>query len=247
MSLPLVEFSIASFVIFQTLTILVLSVLLARDRWLVHRMHRSVRKWYQQQSALLAHEADAVRDSSCQELLALRRSLELAAINHSSRHPEQYQTWIHQLESLQTSLNGLVDCLVPPFVEESLPLAIAAHLRQLKSRKQGFEFTIEHLVHWELNDPLYINKAVLAFFQALDSDIDAEHGIAAIELAFNGAKSPKSVQIRLQCRGSDSSMMYQRIQDLCQMVVFLSPIEYCLGIEGKTLALEFRWSTVQKV
>ena len=247
MSLSLVEFSIASLVIFQTLTILVLSVLLARDRWLVHRMHRAVRNWYQQQSALLAHEADSVRDSSFQELFALRRSLELAAINHSGRHPEQYQTWIHQLESLQASLSGLMDRLVPPFVEESLPLAVAAHLRRLKQHDELFQFTIEHPENWELNDPLHINKAILAFFQGLDSDIGSENGIASMNLAFNRTKSQKLVQIQMQCRESDTAMMCQKIHDLCRMIVFLSPIDYYLNSEESTLSLEFRWSTVQKV
>ncbi|MEO1297840.1 MAG: hypothetical protein AAFW75_19070 [Cyanobacteria bacterium J06636_16] len=208
-------------------------------------MHKTVRKWYQQQSALLAHEADSVRNSSLQQLFALRRSLELAAIAPHDHAPEQYQTWIQQLESLQASLNGFMDRLIPPFAEESLPLAIAAHLKASTGDDKGFQFVIQRTEDWGISDPLHINKAILAFFQGLDSDIGAAGRVASMHLAFSRTKSHKHVLITLRCACKDTATLQTKIHDLCRMVVFLSPIDYHLALEGRNLSLSFRWSTVE--
>ncbi|MEO0986133.1 MAG: hypothetical protein AAFY20_11355 [Cyanobacteria bacterium J06639_14] len=232
--------------IFQTLTILVLSLLLARHRWQGNRMHRAVREWYQQQSVLLAHEADSVRDSSLQELFALRRSLELAASNQPEGSSADYQVWIRQLEGLQTSLNRFIDRLLPPFAEESLPLAVAAHLRKFKHPEKEFEFSIESAKDWDLDDPLHINKAILAFFQGLDSSFGGANGITTIDLAFDRVKDRKQVLVKLQCLNVHTERLHQKVQDLCQMVVFLSPIEYQLISDEQSLSLAFRWSTLEK-
>ena len=211
-----------------------------------HRMHRVARQWYRQQSALLAHEAGSVRDSSLQELFALRRSLELAVIAPYSHAPDQYQTWLQQLESLQASLNRFMDRLIPPFAEESLPLAIAAHLKTPSQSTQGFQFSIKRAENWGISDPLHINKAILAFFQGLDSDLGSAGNITSMHLDFSRTKNFKHVLITLSCNRKDTTPLQEKLHDLCRMVVFLSPIDYNLVPEEHHLSLSFRWSTIEK-
>ncbi|MGF1523511.1 MAG: hypothetical protein ACFBSF_14440 [Leptolyngbyaceae cyanobacterium] len=208
-------------------------------------MHKAMREWHRQQSKLLANEADSVRDSSLQQLFVLRRSLELAAIAPYSHTPEQYQTWLQQLELLQASLNRFMDRLIPPFAEESLPLAIAAHLKPASRNDQGFQLFIKRAENWGISDPLHINKAILAFFQGLDSDIGSTGSIASIHLAFSRTRDRKRVLITLCCVCKDTAILQKKIHDLCRMVVFLSPIDYQLVSEGRNLSLSFRWSTVE--
>lgn len=246
MSLPAVELSVASLVIFQTLIILIMSLLLARYLKLEHRTHKAVRDWYEQKSMWLAHEANVVRNNSLQELFVIRRNLELVTTQRSGIDLEQCQTWLQQLESLQNSLNNFIEHLVPPFLEESLPLATAAYLTRVKSQKENFKFTIESADSWQSIDYLHVSKAVLTFIQALESDMGASDGISAINLSFVQAKYEKQVFIQLGCLSPINDKVRRKIYDLCRIVSLLSTIKYRILLEESYLFVEFRWFNVEE-
>lgn len=233
--------------IFQILTCLVPSVLLIRHQWLAHRTRRSVKEWYQEQSLSSAQEVNLLRESSLQELAAIRRGLELAADCPLDRDFHQYQGWIQQLESLHHALNSLIDNLVPPFATDSLPLALSVHLEKVKSARPDFDFFIECADDWELIEPLSTSKAILLFFQELAADADTFQDIGSLELAFTQVSTDKCLTAKLNCEKSGNAVkISKKVSDLCRMISFLSAVECHFSLKGEHLFLKFYWNRWEK-
>ena len=206
----------------------------------------AVREWYKRQSTLLDQEVDTIRDNSLQELFALRRSLELAALRNCEADTEHYRIWIGQIESLHLFLNDLIDGLVPPFVKDSLPLAIATYLRKIKSGEENFEFSIQHSAEWDPEDHLHVSKAILVLFQELEEYIGVSDGISSIDLAFTQEQHEKQICVKLKSLNQISVNLREKIRELCRAVLYLSDIKYRTLSEGKHLSLEFRWLSAKK-
>lgn len=75
-----------------------------------------LRWWHRRQAQWLNHQAEAIRNGLLQDLLALRRQLELQAGDR--------QTCLGAMEQLYTALENLGDQLSSPYGQDSLPLAI---------------------------------------------------------------------------------------------------------------------------
>jgi hypothetical protein len=75
-----------------------------------------LRWWHQHQTQWLNHEAEAIRNGPLQDLLALRRQLELEAGDR--------QTCLGDMEQLYTTLESLGNRLSSPYGQDSLPMAI---------------------------------------------------------------------------------------------------------------------------
>lgn len=100
--------------------------------------------WHQQQSIQLHHRAESIRDGLMQQTFAFRRYLEIAetsAADHRSNseaarllgaqtdtrkaeHVAEQGRWLERFQTFYRSLETLSNELSPPFVTDSLPLAL---------------------------------------------------------------------------------------------------------------------------
>ena len=84
--------------------------------------------WQQQRITSLKQEADVVRNGVLQEVFAIRRRLALCSAQQTAQKRDNLdcapQAVELDLEKIHTSLNQLSDRLDPPYIQESLPLAI---------------------------------------------------------------------------------------------------------------------------
>lgn len=84
--------------------------------------------WQQQRITSLKQEADAIRNGVLQEVFAIRRLLALCSTQQTAQKRDNLDCAPHavelDLEKIHTSLNQLSDRLDPPYIQESLPLAI---------------------------------------------------------------------------------------------------------------------------
>ena len=95
----------------------------AISTWLSQRATRQQQQawhwWHNQQQQQQHTQAEIVRDGLLQEAFALRRHLE------RSGHPKDDTTpYLEQFNQFYRSLENLSNELSPPFVEDSLPLAL---------------------------------------------------------------------------------------------------------------------------
>lgn len=92
-------------------------------RWL--RQRQAWQWWHQRQTAQLHQQAESIRDDLLQQTFAFRRYLESTlADNCDHADTEQAEQWLERFQSFYRSLEQLSDRLSPPFIEDSLPLAL---------------------------------------------------------------------------------------------------------------------------
>lgn len=127
---------------------------------------QAVRWWYQRQAIQLHQEAEHIRDGLLQEVFTLRRQLELSLIGPDRASAVVNQDWLTVIEQFHTSLKHLSDQLSPPFIGESLPLAIQALLESWRSRHPQIQLDVTLPADWQ-QEPYEHSRAILAALNEL--------------------------------------------------------------------------------
>lgn len=243
MNLSVVEPFGNSLLILQALTIFLLSFLLAKQRWLEQLNRTALQRWHTQQTTSLSRMASILQDSSLQELFVLRRSLELAALDPSNTDKEQYQDWVQQLESLHISLNDWLKNISPSFVEDSLPLAVISYLNQLKEQEKRFDLSVESPENWQSDHCPNASKVILLFFEELKDTIGTPNGFDTVKLRFSQVQKNKHISVEFKQGNSILADTRKKVQNSCQVLSFLSRIQYRMFSEKDVLRIEFNWSS----
>jgi hypothetical protein len=147
----------------------------------VRRQQQAWRWWYKQKN-LQSHDiAEAIREGPLQQAFALRRALEngswqvggpdlksTTALSSGHISPEQTAHWLETFQALYQTLASLSDQLSPPFIADSLPLALQYTLKHYTFRQLGnFELNFKVVpAHWPL-DPSHKNQAILSTVTSL--------------------------------------------------------------------------------
>ena len=90
---------------------------------------QTLRWWSKMQIAQLWHESDRIHNGVLQKVFTVRRELELSMLNEPEVLSGKHRDWLTQIEQIHSSLEALSSRLSPPYLEESLPLAIQAMLQ----------------------------------------------------------------------------------------------------------------------
>ena len=128
-----------------------------------------LRWWQQKQMTNLRQEADSIRNGVLQEVFAIRRRLELCAESPGDRDCDRFslacapRTVELGLEKIHASLSQLSDRLDPPYVQDSLPLAIGYAADQWKA---ALPITT-HLPQTWPPEPAMQSHLLLTFLNAL--------------------------------------------------------------------------------
>ena len=83
-----------------------------------------LRWWHQYQAKMLNHEADLIRNGALQDIVAMRRWLEALCQNQPKFQDGCCKSYLAALERMYAQLETLSDRLAPPYVQNSLPLAL---------------------------------------------------------------------------------------------------------------------------
>lgn len=114
-----------------------------RQKWL--RQQQAWQWWHRQQAMQSHHTAEAIRDGLLQQTFAFRRYLEIAGEaaeatsgktteSAASENPQPHSAaetarWLERFQTFYQSLETLSDELSPPFLADSLPLALQFTLK----------------------------------------------------------------------------------------------------------------------
>lgn len=129
------------------------------------RIRQALYWWYQRQAAQLCVETEGIQEGLLQECFALRRSLELVLADDLTCTKE-VQTWLTQLETIQHSLETLTHRLSPPYLNDSLLLAIQHLLKQWQVMHSTLRLEIELPTDWE-EESIEQRRVILAFLNEL--------------------------------------------------------------------------------
>ncbi|MEM9977734.1 MAG: hypothetical protein AAF808_08880 [Cyanobacteria bacterium P01_D01_bin.2] len=157
----------------------------SRSQQRVQQQQQAWHWWYSQQQQQQQYQAEIVRDGLLQEAFALRRCLE----NGSSNTPvplEQFNQFYRALENLSNQLS-------PPFIEDSLPLALQFLLKHYGQLETAL--TLEPDTDWS-SDKSESNQTVVAVVAEL------------LPLLAQAAQPP--LQVRLWRSGSLNNLRFTR-------------------------------------
>ena len=137
-------------------------------KWL--RQQQAWRWWHQQQAIQSHHTAESIRDGLLQQTFAFRRYLETADQSIDSPNWQQTNRWLERFQTFYQSLESLSDELSPPFIADSLPLALKFTItswqslptQQLTAPAVHFDLPTD----WSSSSP-HQNQAVLSVVTVL--------------------------------------------------------------------------------
>ena len=127
-------------------------------------MRRLLRWWYQWQTAKLDCEAERIREGLLQELFAVRRSLELALVSDRV-DTKEVQQWLTQIETLQQALESVMHRLSPPYLGDSLPLAMQHLLTYWQAEYPGVCLELNLPADWD-QEPIEQRRIILTTLDA---------------------------------------------------------------------------------
>ena len=90
----------------------------------------------------------------------MRRSLELALMDKQA-HPKEVQHWLTQLETVQHSLEAMMHRLAPPYLDDSLPLAVQLVLKEWQTAHPTLQLEMDLPTDWK-EEPIAQRRMVLA-------------------------------------------------------------------------------------
>lgn len=209
---------------------------------------RQISQWfYTRQFDQLLTQSEIIREQLLQQTFALMRSQELGAMDASSA--EDAQHWQNCLALTQTfnqSLESLSNELWPPFVEESLPLALQHVVKQWADPKT---IQLELPSDWPQQQPdkqrmvLWCVRQCLLVLQS--SERPASLSLYLIEIK-NRAKLWLSLD-RLALDTMNDTSLQDELKQIQQIFQFLMPGRCQITYGETSVNFEFNWSLTQSL
>jgi hypothetical protein len=156
--------------------------------WLVasaFEMQRALQWWSKRQSVQLWDESERIRNGLLQDIFSVRRNLELALTNHVELPTQNNQAWLEKMEKIHHSLEKLSNHLSPPYIEESLPLALQSVAEQWRSQSSLFTINTQLPSSWE-EEPPEQSRIIIKTLHEL------------LKLSIAGVNAPTFTEIHLQ-------------------------------------------------
>ncbi|NEO99372.1 MAG: hypothetical protein F6K58_11955 [Symploca sp. SIO2E9] len=175
-------------------------------RWL--RQRQAWQWWHQQQVLQLHQQAESIRDGLLQQTFAFRRYLESTV----SAQPEAKQTarWLEQFQEFYLSLESLSNELSPPFVADSLPLALQFALKDWQRSHLELDLQLNLPTDWSDNSP-HKNQIILSMVTELLTLLTPE-GNRAERLHLTLTNHSNFYKLTFQLEDVDSLMMLKIVR-----------------------------------
>lgn len=203
---------------------------------------RALQWWYGRQSSQLCHQAEGIRNGLLQESFTVRRNLELALLEDGERSEQPQQEWLVKIDRLHHALRKLSDQLSPPYLDDSLPLAIQSVLESWKSRSLRYRFGWELPAEWRPESHERSRVVLMALDELLRlTFLDGSGGAVAVQLHQRGDLGELSVQFSDLDRPTPPRSVAKELAYLKRAFRFLTFGEcFCRHID-QTVVWYFRW------
>lgn len=175
---------------------------------------QSLRWFYTKQANQLTTQSEIIREDLLQQSFALRRALELGALESSTTINKQWEVCLNLIQDFNQSLENLSNELLPPFVEDSLPLALQHLIHQLSQQWEPEQTLIQisldlpsdwpqqaphqhRMILWCVRECLMmLNKSANQHLYDLSLSLVKTDGIATLHLSLTreGLKSNRQQQ-----------------------------------------------------
>lgn len=193
-----------------------------------------LRWWHHYQAEQLNQEADRIRNGLLQEVVALRRQVELTCPGHNA----DCDAHLSSLSQLYTSLEQLSDRLGSPYLHDSLPLAIQHALVPWQAQLRL------HLPPTWPPEPMEITRLVIALVQHLLGDPLANRRP-------NGALPPAQLSLQQQQQQRQLTLEFPatvppgpHLSPLLATFELISGGEYAQNVTASTQRWVLHWTAL---
>ncbi|MDX2230576.1 MAG: hypothetical protein NW220_13125 [Leptolyngbyaceae cyanobacterium bins.349] len=205
---------------------------------------RSLRWWYSRQLLQHCQDAETIRDGLLQEAFTLRRNLELSLINSPQITKETNQELLSTFERLHHDLQELSDRLSPPFLDDSLPLAIQHLLNGWQSNYPFIQVKSNLPSDWP--DQRYEqSRLILATLDELIR-ISLSDASAAALIMLHLTAQKNVTELRIEIQSLNPAMVFPNVQDLHyleQTFRYLMPGQCSIQQMNGMISCRFRWKS----
>lgn len=144
------------------------------------RAQHALQWWHRRQSLQLCRQAESIRDGLLQDSFVMRRNLELSLVNQGERSEQSDKILLSMVEKFHASLKQLSDDLSPPYVEDSLPLAIQYGLDAWKFNHPDVKFELDLPIHWQQESQEHSRLLLRAIDELLQITVSGQRQAALI-------------------------------------------------------------------
>ncbi|MBH8572916.1 hypothetical protein I8752_07775 [Nostocaceae cyanobacterium CENA369] len=190
-----------------------------------YRIQQALQWWHYRQSIKLFLEAEKIRDELLQEIFTIRCNLYLLKLENMSISSDKTQKYLDKIDNLHHSLVQLSDRLFPPFLQDSLPLAIQCLLERWLVSNPHIHFQSDMPLDWRY-EPLERGLIVLMSLEELLTIILSEI-LASVSIYFSLKQKENVGELKVQINYPDVSTFVfnshiPEFKHLCETFRFLT-------------------------
>jgi hypothetical protein len=202
-------------------------------------------RWWQNQQALQLHQvAEEIRDSLLQQSFSLRRNLEVDLEGVAANSMVMNQSWLNSLEGLHNDFKLLSDFLSPPYLEESLPLALQYRVETWQAHYPSRKFTLNLPDLWPQEMPDRTQVLFTALDEVLRLTASSTLPDETIELCLRTEQS--TAELRVQISTPEVlNLEVQNLRHLARAVPALVDGSCFYQRDQNRLTMYFRWKYVE--
>ncbi|MBW4695410.1 MAG: hypothetical protein KME27_26980 [Lyngbya sp. HA4199-MV5] len=209
------------------------------------RTQQALQWWHGRQSLQLCQEADAIRNGLLQESLSMRRQLELSPVQPLGYLEQTHQTLLTTIEKFYVALNELSDHLDPPYLEDSLPLAIRSAMDAWRVHHPQYPVKLVLPAKWS-HEPPEQGRILLTTLAELLRLTLLKDQPTELSIAICLISHARLSELRLELNCPDISRLSARTRatefdQLSRAFCFLMPGRWCHQRKDQTLIWRLCW------
>jgi hypothetical protein len=193
-----------------------------------------------------AHQEEMIRDGVLQEIFSLRRGLELSSLAGLSPPSSEMTVWIDQLELLYQNLDRLGDRLHPPYLEDSLDLALQHMIGRWIDKYPGITLSIQHPRCLEPSTPGF-NRVLLFAVEQLLLLFPRVQDMIKVRVLLTEKDTLSILRLTLELTQQNLAHLDSVLQEIEYLqIVFPVLVDgYLIHFSSPTLlSCEFSWNSV---
>ncbi|MGF1459742.1 MAG: hypothetical protein ACFBSG_12030 [Leptolyngbyaceae cyanobacterium] len=203
-----------------------------------------MRWWHQYQAQMLLRETDFIRNGLLQEIIAMRRRLELACPLSPHSDESAGAPQVADLSRLYSLLEGVCDRLHSPFMRDSMPLALQQVVRPWQTR---LNLALQLPSSWSFESLEQSQLLVLLFKSLLPLLAETKHLPTQAKLAIAENNLGKSLGFEayyaLVPERSLTEQIETTLRPFCETLRLLSETNSQLQFQTDKFSLKLEWQT----
>ncbi|MFG6100725.1 hypothetical protein D0962_02950 [Leptolyngbyaceae cyanobacterium CCMR0082] len=202
--------------------------------------------WHGAQASQLHNQAESIRDDVLQQTFAFRRYLENTLIGKNSNQTDvaQAEQWLGRLQALYQSLEQLSNQLSPPFITDSLPLALQFIVTHWQQTHPGLIVQLKNSPSWtdsSLNNNQIILSITIRILELLPNGDDSDE--QRLDIALDHQQNSRT--LTLTHRGGQpqnaKSLDVKKITHLKEIFHTLTSGKLDVSNQGNSVTCQLSW------